>query len=500
MLRRIISKKETLNSIGRFYCNNIIVLNKKYEINEGIKFFFNKNVKEETFIKQNSTLNNNWLVYKIDKQDWNENRIDTYIQNNLTLPFSMIQNLIRKKQIFLSTTSKEEYNLSKKIENKKKIKRGDRFIFSGNDNYMYMYLHKGSMIQKLEKLENENGSEKKNGRKKKNKNKSGKKISSYDDDQVKLLVKGFLKRIIYQDDDIIAFNKPSGFPIQGKGIDFVSILPIIQEENERLTNNLVSNNSSKDGDEDEKKKNKYSIAHRLDIGTSGVLLIGKNRSAVKYLHKLFLHKKITKEYWAIVCGVPKVKDGRIVLPLKKISSNQVIPLPDYFKNKDRSKRNKHQQQQRSSSSNSNVQIINPDYNDVNDDNEEEYHDKDVKISITEFETAEYLSDNLSLLKLYPETGRTHQLRAACSSALETPILGDSVYNDKNAFQQFETILPSDSINSMHLHCFQLKFNNALNEPIVISADEFPKHFRNTFRYFGINYKSHFSNHPKQNHD
>jgi len=100
-----------------------------------------------------------------------------------------------------------------------------------------------------------------------------------------------IKRIIlFENDDFIIINKPSGLSVQ---------------PGTKIKNDLISILKSHD---------EYSDAyliHRLDKGTSGGLVIGKNYKVASDLGKLFAANKITKFYLALLSGVPK--DSEIIL-------------------------------------------------------------------------------------------------------------------------------------------------------------------------------------------
>lgn len=115
----------------------------------------------------------------------------------------------------------------------------------------------------------------------------------------------------------------------------------------------------------------YKAAHRLDALTSGLLLIAKTRSARVELGKLFEQRTIQKTYQAIVIG-QTAKDGTIDIPIENKPSSSGFKTLEQV----RSLRN----------------------------------------------------DWLSLVKLFPKTGRTHQLRIHLSS-IGFPILGDKIYGE-----------------------------------------------------------------------
>jgi len=73
-----------------------------------------------------------------------------------------------------------------------------------------------------------------------------------------------------------------------------------------------------------------------------------------------------------------------------------------------------------------------------------------KISITEYKTIEHMTDQLALLALYPVTGRKHQLRVHCATALGCPILGDFKYGG-GVPESIQHVIPDSSLQKLHLH-------------------------------------------------
>jgi len=140
-------------------------------------------------------------------------------------------------------------------------------------------------------------------------------------------------------------------------------------------------------------KNKYPnatgplLVHRLDMSTSGILLIAKTKEIHKKLQAQFINKTIQKRYIALLDGNLTEKEGLIKLPLKV----------DFF---DRPK-----------------QMVCYEHG---------------KKAITKWK---YISSEKNKTKVffYPITGRTHQLRmhAAHNEGLNKPIVGDDLYGKKN---------------------------------------------------------------------
>ena len=123
------------------------------------------------------------------------------------------------------------------------------------------------------------------------------------------------------------------------------------------------------------------LVHRLDRDTSGVVILAKNPEVQTFLRKQFQDRKAHKTYYAVIEGHPKMEEANINLPIARDL--------------------KHKTQFRV---------------DAQGRPSETYY-KVVK------ENAE-----LSLVKLKPKTGRTHQLRVHMKY-LGTPILGDRVYSE-----------------------------------------------------------------------
>lgn len=128
------------------------------------------------------------------------------------------------------------------------------------------------------------------------------------------------------------------------------------------------------------------LVHRLDMATSGLLLIAKSLSWYQHLQDQFARHRVRKTYVAIVDGLLTAKRGIIDLPLR--------PDPD-----DRPR-----------------QLVCVAHG---------------KPAVTTWEVVEYVSGRTRVC-FFPETGRTHQLRvhAAHHLGLQTPIVGDSLYGRK----------------------------------------------------------------------
>lgn len=173
--------------------------------------------------------------------------------------------------------------------------------------------------------------------------------------------------IIYIDDNVIVINKPIGILSHAKGV----------LNDEFTVADFFRNYSTYNID-----TNRPGIVHRLDRDTSGVMIGARNAETATLLQKQFADRKTKKTYIAIVDGVPKLDKANIDLPIGRNPS-----APSTFR----------------------VDIKG-------------------KNAITKYEIIDS-NAKYSLLKLQPQTGRTHQLRVHLKY-INTPIHGDKVYGKK----------------------------------------------------------------------
>lgn len=172
--------------------------------------------------------------------------------------------------------------------------------------------------------------------------------------------------IIFEDENIIAINKPSGLSVHAGSQGDLGLIEILRQDKRWLNDDL-------------------DLIHRLDAMTSGVILVAKNYRAKKFLSEQFRLRNIEKHYWAILEGhFPKSKkliESRISL------SNTSKDFRVYCDDKGK-------------------------------------YAKTLVLSVEHL----FCSRNKPITKilLFPKTGRKHQLRVQCSS-LGHPILGDTIY-------------------------------------------------------------------------
>ncbi len=164
----------------------------------------------------------------------------------------------------------------------------------------------------------------------------------------------FNESIIHNNSHFIVLNKWSGISTQGGTKIKISIDDIIKK---------ISPN--------------YKLVHRLDLDTSGLLIIAKNLEYAQIFGKLFKNKKISKHYFAICEGKPKYKESNVNLKIKIKSRAESSDTKTFFKVLD-------------------------------------------------------YKNGISQILFEPKTGKTHQLRIV-SKNLGCPIVGDKKYNAKSKF-------------------------------------------------------------------
>lgn len=182
-------------------------------------------------------------------------------------------------------------------------------------------------------------------------------------------------QILYEDNHVIAVNKPHGMLTQGDDTNDVSLLDevkkFIKERDNKPGNVFVG------------------LLHRLDRPVGGVILFAKTSKGASRLSEQIRNHSVEKVYWAVVEGTPERPAGEVIQWLVK----------DEGKN-----------------------IVTP-------------YDHEVAGSLKAELTYKVLKskDGKSLIEIRPKTGRPHQIRVAMAS-LGTPIVGDFKYGAKTKLE------------------------------------------------------------------
>ncbi|MFS2717182.1 pseudouridine synthase [Bacteroides uniformis] len=173
--------------------------------------------------------------------------------------------------------------------------------------------------------------------------------------------------IVYEDPWLSVINKPAGMlSVPGKE-DAVSVYSLMREQYPEADGPLT--------------------VHRLDMATSGLMLIAKTKRVHQNLQAQFKNRLVRKRYVALLEGVVPKDKGTVDLPL----------------------------------------CLNP-----LDRPRQMVHTEHGKPAITDYQVLERLDGKRTRIAFYPRTGRTHQLRihAAHPLGLHCPIIGDELYGEK----------------------------------------------------------------------
>lgn len=175
------------------------------------------------------------------------------------------------------------------------------------------------------------------------------------------------------------------------------------------------------------------LVHRLDKDTSGVLLIARTPGSAASYSKRFSGRSARKVYWALIVGVPDVKEGTIDAPLAKQPGSGGEKMHVDLENGQPAK--------------------------------------------TRYRVVETAGKKAAWVELEPLTGRTHQLRVHLE-AIGHPIVGDGKYGGQDAF------LTGSISRKMHLHARRLVISEPGGGKMDVKAD-LPDHFSASMQQLGF---------------
>jgi len=247
--------------------------------------------------------------------------------------------------------------------------------------------------------------------------------------------------IVYEDDEIVVVNKPAGMVVH----------PATGTTSGTLVNALLSHFPSSEQDDyddidDESKwtdtldvssisQQRPGIVHRIDKGTSGLLVVAKTINAYYNLAEQVREHSMTRRYIAVVCGIPKQDKGTIIAPIGRSSRDRkkmaVIPVRS-------------------------------------------------RIAITHFKVLEKYAD-FSLIEVRLETGRTHQIRVHFSY-IGHPVVGDPDYGGQD--RALKTKSPESVISVMRnlprqaLHAKLLGFKHPKTNKYMEFSAPIPQDMQN----------------------
>jgi RluA family pseudouridine synthase len=211
--------------------------------------------------------------------------------------------------------------------------------------------------------------------------------------------------VIFSDDDIVVVNKPAGLPTLPDGYDKAA---------PHLSLVLAP------------QFGKVWIAHRLDRGTSGVMVVARNAEAHRSLNMQFDGREVKKAYHALIAGEPPWKEYTAKFPLRADGDRKHRTVIDHGKGKP---------------------------------------------AVTHLRVLER-SGAYTLIEARPETGRTHQIRAHLA-ALRLPVIGDLLYGGAVAGESL--------IERTALHAFSLAFRHPSTEQPLSFETPYPADFARALR-------------------
>jgi len=233
------------------------------------------------------------------------------------------------------------------------------------------------------------------------------------------------KRIIHDDRDLVAFDKPAGLAVQG-GTGIVKSL-------DKMAAALFPHDN-------------ILLVHRLDRETSGVIVLAKNQRAAQGLAAEFQSKNARKEYLALLSGRVKQKRGTI----------------DNFMTRGR--------------------VFDPEEAEVF----KAETGLRPQRAVTRYKVLNEIPGILAWVQFMPETGRTHQLRLHAAFSLGAPIVGDALYGGERG-QKMETDLRA-MIGSDNLFLFahQLTFRHPATGKTMTVRAQLPEFMKTVLGLLGFN--------------
>ncbi len=213
-------------------------------------------------------------------------------------------------------------------------------------------------------------------------------------------------QIIYETDDFLAMNKPAPLLVH----------PVPGKKEDNLVEWLLEKHPEVKGVGD-RPDVRPGIVHRLDRNTSGILIVARNQEFFDYFKKLLKERKVEKTYLALVWG--KIEKKGIV-------DTPIGLKPDTTRWAVKGKL------------------------------------KMVKSALTEYEPIKHCrkdSNDFTLMKLHPKTGRTHQLRVHLAS-INHSVVGDDMYGRKE---------DPFGLGRQFLHASLLEFKTREGERVRLEA-------------------------------
>jgi len=231
-------------------------------------------------------------------------------------------------------------------------------------------------------------------------------------------------KILFEDDDVLVLDKPSGITVNRS--DTTKGEETIQDFVESKFS-IFNFQSSKDEETDFYKR--AGIVHRIDKETSGILLVAKTPQAFENLQKQFKERAIKKTYLALCHGKIAPETGEINVPVGRLPWNR-----------------------------KKFGIL-----------------AGGREAVTKYRVLSILylvsgkkEEPMSLLELYPETGRTHQIRVHLKY-FNHPIFADFLYAGRKTSRQDRKVL-----NRVFLHAHKISFTHPVTNKQILLESPLPE--------------------------
>ncbi len=240
--------------------------------------------------------------------------------------------------------------------------------------------------------------------------------------------------IVYEDDNVIVVDKPAGLVVH----------PAPGSPDGTLVNALLGHaRDSGDGGglSGIGGVERPGIVHRLDKGTSGLMVVAKNDVTHRFLSEQFAGRSIERAYYALVWGIPTPSQGEISGFIGRSPSNR-----------------------------KKMAIVK----------------KGGKEALTRFKTVESYGEVASLVECRLATGRTHQIRVHMAS-LGHPVIGDPLYGGggkaKRRGLSESAVAKIEKLDHQVLHAYTLGFFGGKNTEKLRFKSEMPEYFKALLQIF-----------------
>ncbi|HSX39633.1 MAG TPA: RluA family pseudouridine synthase [Candidatus Saccharimonadales bacterium] len=224
-------------------------------------------------------------------------------------------------------------------------------------------------------------------------------------------------KILYEDDDILVINKDAGIVVNTSQ---TSPQGTVQET-------LADKIETDSEDEASEFDQRTGIVHRIDKDTSGILLIAKNKEAFIELQRQFKEREVKKEYLALVLGQINEEVVEINAPIKRHPFHRTK-----------------------------LAVV-----------------EGGKDSVTKVEKIKDILKNgekLTLVKVNPLTGRTHQIRVHLA-AFNHPIVGDELYSSTKQYYKWHEVF-----GRLMLHACKIEISHPTTHKIMMFEAPLPQEF------------------------